>query len=316
VRPASCPSWTALIPALHLGEANVIEGVRRVAGNSGQPGRTVTSKIVSILCAFPVGRAFTLSELARQTNLPVSTVHRLVSELARAQALERDAGLKYRPSPGLRNLIGEHVNPFCRRCSYGIDSCNDRGPRIRGTGVCSGRDVGEADLHEPTVAHARELDQVHLADHRASRAVCSNPARPRLPISFGRVCGSTLGRRTASGCACQRHAWTTRSRTRTMPDGGRLLVTNRGRRAARRLGANRRTPCCASRKCRPTGNGSCGPDKQGARLTTCASYPPVGSKAGLRSTRNSPSTGSARPSAFCGTPHDRPHRHGDRRTSL
>jgi DNA-binding IclR family transcriptional regulator len=84
----------------------VIEGSRRVAGNSGQPGRTVTSKIVAILSAFTVGRALTLTELAHQTNLPVSTVYRLVSELARAQALERDADLRYRPSPGLRSLIG------------------------------------------------------------------------------------------------------------------------------------------------------------------------------------------------------------------
>ncbi len=53
-----------------------------MAGNSGQPGRTVASKIVAILSAFTVGGALTASELARQTNLPVSTVHRLVRELA------------------------------------------------------------------------------------------------------------------------------------------------------------------------------------------------------------------------------------------
>jgi hypothetical protein len=80
------------------------------------------------------------------------------------------------------------------------------------------------------------------------------------------VCGSTLGRGTASGCACQRHAWTTRSRIRTMPDGGRLLVTNRGR---RQLGVSVRTVerlVAASR-----------PDKREARLMpTCASYPPIG----------------------------------------
>jgi DNA-binding IclR family transcriptional regulator len=81
-----------------------------VAGNSGERGRSVTSKTVAILSAFTVGGALTTSELARQTNLPVSTVHRLVSELARAQALERDANLKYRPSPGLRSLIGEEAD--------------------------------------------------------------------------------------------------------------------------------------------------------------------------------------------------------------
>jgi DNA-binding IclR family transcriptional regulator len=80
-----------------------------VAGNSGQPGRTVTSKTVAILSAFAAGGAHTTSELARQINLPVSTVHRLVKELARAQALERDADLKYRPSRRLRSLIGEEA---------------------------------------------------------------------------------------------------------------------------------------------------------------------------------------------------------------
>jgi hypothetical protein len=49
-----------------------------------------------------------------------------------------------------------------------------------------------------------------------------------------------LGRGTASGRACQRHAWTTRSRTRTMPDGGRPLVHQPGPPAARCLGVNRR----------------------------------------------------------------------------
>ncbi len=90
--------------------AYVIEGSRRVAGNSGQPGRTVTSKTVAILSAFTVGGALTTSELARQTNLPVSTVHRHVKELARAQALERDADCKYRPSLSLRSLIEEKAD--------------------------------------------------------------------------------------------------------------------------------------------------------------------------------------------------------------
>src|SRR5215213_9038559 len=55
---------------------------------------------------------------------------------------------------------------------------------------------------------------------------------PSAPVEYA---APTLGRRTASGCACQRHGWTTRSRTRTIPDGGRLLVTSE---AAEQLGVS------------------------------------------------------------------------------
>jgi len=110
-------------------------------------------------------------------------------------------------------------------------------------------------------------------------------ARTALPVSFSRVCGTTLGRGTASGRACQRHPWTTRSRTRTMPDGGRLLVTDRGR---RQLGVSVRTVerlVAASR-----------PDKRReARLTTCASYAPVGLEGWAASDPDSPLAGFARP---------------------
>jgi hypothetical protein len=44
-----------------------------MAGNSVEPGRTVTSKLVAILAAFANGRDYTLSEPAMQTNLAVST---------------------------------------------------------------------------------------------------------------------------------------------------------------------------------------------------------------------------------------------------
>jgi len=64
---------------------------------------------------------------------------------------------------------------------------------------------------------------------------------------------------------------------------GRLLGTT-SRQAARCLGTNRRTPCC----CQP-------PDKREARLTTCASYPPIGLEGWAASDPDSPLTGSARP---------------------
>ena len=60
-----------------------------MAGNSAEPGRSVTSKVVAILLTFSDGSEHSLTEIARLTHLPVSTTHRLVSELADWGVLER-----------------------------------------------------------------------------------------------------------------------------------------------------------------------------------------------------------------------------------
>lgn len=75
-----------------------------MAGNANEPGRTVTSKLAAILVAFTNGRDYTLSELAMQTNLAVSTVHRLLGDLVRTSLIERPDGCTYRPGPTLRGL--------------------------------------------------------------------------------------------------------------------------------------------------------------------------------------------------------------------
>ena len=67
-------------------------GRRRYGGQFGGAGRTVTSKLVAILAAFANGRDYTLSELAMQTNLAVSTVYRLLSDLVHASLVERPDG--------------------------------------------------------------------------------------------------------------------------------------------------------------------------------------------------------------------------------
>ena len=130
--------------------------------------------------------------------------------------------------------------------------------------------------------------------------------RTALPVSFSRVCGTTLARGTASGCACQRHAWTTRSRTRTMPDGGRLLVTDRGRRQLGVSRANRRTPCCRQPPEQARGSVD--------NMRVVSTYRPRG----LGRVRPGLALGWFRggPSPFSSTPHKRPHRPDDRRTSL
>lgn len=60
-----------------------------MAGNSAEPGRSVTSKVAAILLTFRDGSEHSLTEIARLTCLPVSTAHRLVTELAGWGLLER-----------------------------------------------------------------------------------------------------------------------------------------------------------------------------------------------------------------------------------
>lgn len=53
-----------------------------MAGGSKQPGRSVTSKVLAILSAFEHSRgSMSLTQIADQTGLPLSTAHRLVGEL-------------------------------------------------------------------------------------------------------------------------------------------------------------------------------------------------------------------------------------------
>ena len=61
-----------------------------MAGGSREAGRTVTSKVLAILGAFDAGhQQLTLTDLARRSGLPLSTVHRLAGELEEWQALSR-----------------------------------------------------------------------------------------------------------------------------------------------------------------------------------------------------------------------------------
>lgn len=74
-----------------------------MAGNAVESGRTVTSKVTALLMAFADGTDWSLSELARLTGIPLTTTHRLVTELVTAQLLER-APEGYRVGPALGRL--------------------------------------------------------------------------------------------------------------------------------------------------------------------------------------------------------------------
>jgi DNA-binding IclR family transcriptional regulator len=76
-----------------------------MAGNSTETGRSVTSKITSILLTFTEGDEHSLTEIARLAGLPISTAHRLTAELASWRLLERTEDGRYRAGLPLR-MIG------------------------------------------------------------------------------------------------------------------------------------------------------------------------------------------------------------------
>ncbi len=75
-----------------------------MAGNATEPGRSVTSKVAAILLTFHDGGLHSLTEIARLTGLPVSTAHRLVTELAGWGLLERTDESQFRAGLPIRAI--------------------------------------------------------------------------------------------------------------------------------------------------------------------------------------------------------------------
>src|ERR1700754_2782531 len=83
------------------------DGVR-MAGNSTDPGRSVTSKVTAILMVFADDGVHTLTEIACRANLPTSTAHRLASELVAWRLLERTEDRNYRIGLPLRMIASDY----------------------------------------------------------------------------------------------------------------------------------------------------------------------------------------------------------------
>jgi DNA-binding IclR family transcriptional regulator len=67
-----------------------------MAGNTSQPGATVTSRVLALLGAFDAQhRRLTLTDMARRAELPAPTAHRLVAELEAWGALTRQESGDY-----------------------------------------------------------------------------------------------------------------------------------------------------------------------------------------------------------------------------
>jgi DNA-binding IclR family transcriptional regulator len=93
-----------------------------MAGNFVDAGRSVTSKIVAILMTFGNGGSYSLTEIARLTGLPVSTTHRLVTELL-------DWGMLQRSSTG-RFSIGMQLQAIVSRAAVIPPNLHERARRV------------------------------------------------------------------------------------------------------------------------------------------------------------------------------------------
>ena len=94
-----------------------------MAGNSGDVGRSVTSKVVTILQTFSHGDVHSLTEISCLTGLPISTVHRLATELTAHGMLERTGDAHYRVGLRLRVLGSQdqHVPTIHERARSVLD---------------------------------------------------------------------------------------------------------------------------------------------------------------------------------------------------
>ncbi len=154
-----------------------------MAGNGTVPGRSVISKISAIMFALSGGGEQTLTQIAQRSQLPLSTTHRLVTELAAWGLLERDQEGCYRSGlplqtaqeePGLQHSRG--IRERFRHCVAPImeDLFRATGARVR-TGMFDGLDVAyieKTTAHQPVSkfssaarlpVHASALGKVLLA---------------------------------------------------------------------------------------------------------------------------------------------------------
>lgn len=131
-----------------------------MAGNSTEPGRSVTSKVIAILLTFHDGGEHSLTEIARLTGLPVSTTHRLVTELSGWGVLERTdesqfrAGLRIR-AIGARASYSPGILESARRVLEDLVTAARTGARL---GVLAGTQVAYIEKrpdHSPVTTFAR-----------------------------------------------------------------------------------------------------------------------------------------------------------------
>lgn len=105
-----------------------------MAGNAIDPRRSVISKVSAIISTFAEGDSHCLTEIAARSHLPVSTVHRLVTELAAWRILDRDDGGRYWAGSPLRVMGSVPHSPTPGVRDHAAPIMDDLG-RVTGTAV-------------------------------------------------------------------------------------------------------------------------------------------------------------------------------------
>jgi len=177
-----------------------------VAGNAMESGRTVASKVTAILMAFADGADWSLSELARLTTIPLTTTHRLVTELAAAQLLERAPGGGYRLGPAVGRLhrLAEDAPTVARLGPAVLDDL----------AAATGRRVRMGVLRELRVAY------VEKAGRAPATSFSSGATLPAHATALGKILlafGPAASTRAVIACGLPRYT------SRTLTRAGDLL---------------------------------------------------------------------------------------------
>jgi len=137
-----------------------------MAGNSTEAGRSVTNKITSILMTFTEGSEHTLTEISQLAGLPISTAHRLTSELASWRLLERTTDGRYRAGLALR-MMGSG------------DSC---APELRERAPCVLEDLSRVTHSRVRLGVLQDLEVAYIEKQPGPRPVSSFMPAATLPV--------------------------------------------------------------------------------------------------------------------------------------
>ena len=145
-----------------------------MAGHSLESGRSVTSKVTAILKTFAEGTEHSMAEIARLTGLPISTAHRLMTELTSRQFLERTSNGQYRVGLVLRMIGPVDCEP---------PSISERGP-------CVLEDISASIKGRVRLGVLQDLDVSYIEKvpgPRPSTSFSSWTTVPAHPTAIGRA---------------------------------------------------------------------------------------------------------------------------------
>jgi len=133
-----------------------------MAGNSTDSGRSVTSKVIAILMTFRSGEAYSLTEIARLTGLPVSTARRLATELLDWGMLQRTGEGQFR--------IGTQLRAIADQAATAVPNLHERARRV---------------MEDLAAAAGRAVVRLGVLQRAEIAYLEKEPGDHPVPIAFG-----------------------------------------------------------------------------------------------------------------------------------